>query len=150
MLSDWTSLAEEKWLGTRTEQEELDVCVFLLIDEGKLTPATDTSPSLLYIHTKLMIVDDKRVIMGSANLNDRSQKGDGDSEIALVVEDDDMLDSTMDGKPDQVARFAASLRRKLFREHLGLIQPQLVTRDETTDSFMRCAPTPQRGRDALA
>lgn len=53
--------------------------------------------------------------MGSANINDRSQKGDGDSEIALVVEDGDMVDSTMDGEPYQVSRFAASLRRKLFR-----------------------------------
>lgn len=69
--------------------------------------------------------------MGSANINDRSQKvsspgfyfalpdlafqGDGDSEICLVVEDDDMLDSTMDGEPFQVARFATTLRRKLFR-----------------------------------
>jgi phospholipase D1/2 len=36
--------------------------------------------------------------MGSANLNDRSQKGDGDSEIALVVEDTDEIESTMDGQ----------------------------------------------------
>ena len=73
--------------------------------------------------------------MGSANLNDRSQrvsntkvssiqlrfgsctdnKGDGDSEIALVVEDEDHIPSMMDGHPYNAARFAASLRRKLFR-----------------------------------
>ena len=46
-----------------------------------------------------MIVDDRRVVMGSANLNDRSQKGDGDSEIALVVEDMDLIPSQMDGRP---------------------------------------------------
>ncbi|KAJ7758051.1 hypothetical protein B0H16DRAFT_1885472 [Mycena metata] len=132
MLSDRTSLAEEKWLGS--EQEELDAYV----------------SELLYIHTKLMIVDDRRVIMGSANLNDRSQKGDGDSEIALVVEDNDLIDSTMDGKPYQVARFAASLRRKIFREHLGLIAPQIANkRDETADSFMRCAPTPNEDETHL-
>jgi phosphatidylserine/phosphatidylglycerophosphate/cardiolipin synthase-like enzyme len=45
-----------------------------------------------------MIVDDRRVIMGSANINDRSQKGNGDSEIALVVEDTDLLESKMNGK----------------------------------------------------
>ena len=54
---------------------------------------------LLYIHSKVMIVDDRRVVMGSANLNDRSQKGDGDSEIALVVEDMDLIPSQMDGRP---------------------------------------------------
>jgi hypothetical protein len=42
-------------------------------------------------------------------------KGDGDSEIALVVEDEDFIQSTMDGHPYRAARFAASLRRKLFR-----------------------------------
>ncbi|KAH9978371.1 hypothetical protein BJV77DRAFT_1116597 [Russula vinacea] len=61
-----------------------------------------------------MIVDDRRVIMGSANFNDRNCKGDGDSEIALVVEDQDFFPSTMDGRPYRAARFAASLQRKLF------------------------------------
>jgi phospholipase D1/2 len=36
--------------------------------------------------------------MGSANLNDRSQKGDGDSEIALVVEDTEEIESWMHGQ----------------------------------------------------
>jgi len=34
-----------------------------------------------------MIVDDLYVIIGSANLNDRSMNGDRDSEIACLVED---------------------------------------------------------------
>jgi len=42
-------------------------------------------------------------------------KGDGDSEIALVVEDEDQIPSMMNGRPYKAARFAASLRRKLFR-----------------------------------
>jgi phospholipase D1/2 len=86
---------------------------------------------MLYIHSKLMIVDDRRVIvridlilvillltlfqMGSANLNDRSQKGDGDSEIALVVEDDEIIQTTMNGRPYAAAKFAATLRRRLYR-----------------------------------
>ncbi|KAJ2897304.1 hypothetical protein IWW38_001763, partial [Coemansia aciculifera] len=39
---------------------------------------------LVYIHCKLMIVDDRYVIMGSANINDRSMVGNRDSEIAMV------------------------------------------------------------------
>lgn len=58
--------------------------------------------------------------MGSANINDRSQRGDRDSEICLVVEDMDMIESTMNGEPYQVSRFATSLRRKLYR---GLYDP---------------------------
>lgn len=33
----------------------------------------------IYIHSKLMIVDDQKVILGSANINDRSLLGDRDS-----------------------------------------------------------------------
>jgi phospholipase D1/2 len=36
--------------------------------------------------------------MGSANLNDRSQCGDRDSEIALIVEDKDLIPSQMNGR----------------------------------------------------
>ncbi|KAI0824300.1 hypothetical protein BC628DRAFT_1339507 [Trametes gibbosa] len=122
MLHDRTSLLDEKWLGTEDEERNAYVS------------------ELLYIHSKLMIVDDRRVIMGSANLNDRSQKGDGDSEIALVVQDGDMIDSTMNGEPYQVGRFAATLRRKLYREHLGLIPPQDCA--GRPDSFMHAAPHP--------
>ena len=39
----------------------------------------------LYIHSKLMIVDDQKVILGSANINDRSLLGDRDSEIAILI-----------------------------------------------------------------
>ncbi|KAG8876589.1 hypothetical protein FRB98_007233 [Tulasnella sp. 332] len=106
MLNDRTQLSQEQWLGT--PQEEKDCYV----------------TELCYIHTKVMIVDDQRVIIGSANLNDRSQKGDGDSEIAIVIEDTDMIYSTMDGQPYQAARFAATFRRQIFKEHLGLIPPQ--------------------------
>lgn len=47
-----------------------------------------------------MVVDDLRALIGSANINDRSLRGDRDSEIACVYEDyDDMIESRMDGKP---------------------------------------------------
>lgn len=78
----------------------------------------------LYIHTKLLIADDRLVICGSANLNDRSQLGTHDSEIAVVIEDGPMVSSTMNGKPYQASRFVSSLRREIFRKHLGLLVHQ--------------------------
>ena len=39
----------------------------------------------IYVHSKLMIVDDNIALIGSANLNDRSLKGTRDSEIAVVI-----------------------------------------------------------------
>ncbi|KAJ5295633.1 hypothetical protein N7508_010454 [Penicillium antarcticum] len=78
----------------------------------------------LYVHSKVMIADDRVVVCGSANLNDRSQLGDHDSEIAVIIEDFTPLASSMNGKPWTASRFAASLRRELFRKHLGLLPPQ--------------------------
>ncbi|KAF1986802.1 phospholipase D/nuclease [Aulographum hederae CBS 113979] len=78
----------------------------------------------LYIHSKLLIADDRIVICGSANLNDRSQLGDHDSEIAVVIEDPAPVDSYMAGQPWRASKFATSLRRQLFRKHLGLIPAQ--------------------------
>ncbi|KAF9092887.1 hypothetical protein BGX27_001710, partial [Mortierella sp. AM989] len=75
----------------------------------------------LYIHTKLMIVDDRIIICGSANLNDRSQLGYRDSEIAIYIEDTEMIQSTMNGKPYLAGKLAHELRTDLFKEHLGLL-----------------------------
>ncbi|GAB7347274.1 hypothetical protein MBLNU459_g3363t2 [Dothideomycetes sp. NU459] len=84
----------------------------------------------LYIHSKLLIADDRVVICGSANLNDRSQLGTHDSEIAICIQDPQEVDSYMAGRPWKAARFAASLRRQIFRKHLGLLRPQDYTRPD--------------------
>lgn len=88
----------------------------------------------IYIHSKLMIVDDRRVIIGSANLNDRSQCGDRDSEIAVLIEDGEMIDSLMDGQPYQASKFAFEFRRHLWLQHLGHLPPQCVN-SETAQHF---------------
>ncbi|ETR97808.1 phospholipase D/nuclease [Trichoderma reesei RUT C-30] len=78
----------------------------------------------LYIHSKLLIADDRVVICGSANLNDRSQLGTHDSEIAVVIEGPRNLESYMNGEQYAASEFAASLRRQIFRKHLGLLPDQ--------------------------
>ncbi|PWN46154.1 phospholipase D/nuclease [Ceraceosorus guamensis] len=90
-----------------------------------------------YVHSKLAIFDDRTVLIGSANLNDRSQAGDRDSETAIVIEDHDMFESKMDGKKYMASRFAASFRRHLYRQHLGLVAPQECTPETAKDQ-----PTP--------
>ncbi|KAK8207213.1 hypothetical protein HDK77DRAFT_54522 [Phyllosticta capitalensis] len=84
----------------------------------------------LYIHGKVCIVDDKIVLCGSSNINDRSQIGFHDSELTIVMEDRDTVDSQMDGKPYAAGRHAATLRRMLWREHLGLIKSQIFDASE--------------------
>ncbi|KAH6635641.1 hypothetical protein B0J18DRAFT_419382 [Chaetomium sp. MPI-SDFR-AT-0129] len=78
----------------------------------------------LYIHGKLLLVDDRIAVCGSSNLNDRSQLGYHDSELSIVMEDTRRFPSTMDGKPFEAGWHAATLRRYLWREHLGLLPPQ--------------------------
>ncbi|KAG0206299.1 hypothetical protein BGX28_002245 [Mortierella sp. GBA30] len=75
----------------------------------------------LYIHSKLMIVDDRIIVIGSANINDRSQTGFRDSEIAMIIEDQETVPSKMNGVEYQAGRMAHKLRTDLFKEHLGLL-----------------------------
>lgn len=53
-----------------------------------------------------MIVDDRRVIIGSANINDRSMLGTRDSEIACLIKDKNKIDSKMGGIDFKVGKFA--------------------------------------------
>lgn len=74
----------ETSLITSLEKEGInpyDYLIFLgLRTHAKLKkPLTE----IVYVHSKLMIVDDSVVIMGSANINDRSLKGNRDSEIGV-------------------------------------------------------------------
>jgi phospholipase D1/2 len=70
---------------------------------------------IIYVHSKLMIVDDKHVICGSANINDRSLIGQRDSELAAVIHDTEFIDSVQDGKPVKAGKYALSLRKKIFK-----------------------------------
>jgi phospholipase D1/2 len=74
---------------------------------------------IIYVHSKLMIVDDKYAICGSANINDRSLLGSRDSELAFVIKDTEFLKATFDGKEVMVGKYCQSLRKKIFKLHLG-------------------------------
>jgi phospholipase D1/2 len=50
--------------------------------------------------------------------------GTHDSELAIVMEDARTIPSMMDGQPYNAGYHAATLRRFLWREHLGLLPPQ--------------------------
>lgn len=78
-------------------------------------PATE----LIYIHSKLIIVDDRIALIGSANINDRSMMGSRDSELAVVVEDKKKVDSMMNGQPYQASQFAHDLRKRCFQTIFG-------------------------------
>lgn len=93
---------------------------------GKLGPKQVLVTEQLYIHAKIIIVDDRVALIGSANINERSQLGNRDSEVAAVVRDTDMFWSKMNGLDYRVGRFAHTLRMRLMREHLGLDVDQIM------------------------
>lgn len=106
-----------------------------LIEENFVT-------EIVYVHSKIMIVDDRVAIIGSANINDRSMQGERDSEVAVIIEDLDMLDGKMNGVDFKVGTFAHSLRCDLFKEHLGLLDDnedefEIAIRDPLANSFIK-------------
>ncbi|CAF3695859.1 unnamed protein product [Adineta steineri] len=93
---------------------------------------------IVYVHSKLVVVDDTRVLIGSANINDRSLIGDRDSEISVLFEDTEFVHGKMNGNDIQVGKFASGLRKRLFREHLGDFDgTQINYQDPISDSFYK-------------
>lgn len=70
--------------------------------------------------SKLLLADDKVAIIGSSNINDRSLLGMRDSEVCVIIEDEEFERHTMNGQTYRAGKFSGSLRRLLMAEHLGL------------------------------
>ncbi|XP_024993436.1 phospholipase D zeta 1-like [Cynara cardunculus var. scolymus] len=87
---------------------------------GRLSEDGLVASSPVYVHSKIMIVDDNTALVGSANINDRSLLGLRDSEIGVLIEDKEVVESYMGGNPWRAGKFALSLRLSLWSEHLGL------------------------------
>ncbi|KAF7829008.1 Phospholipase D delta [Senna tora] len=74
---------------------------------------------MIYVHAKGMIVDDEYVIMGSANINQRSMAGTKDTEIAMGAYQPHHTWSTRKRHPyGQIYGY----RMSLWSEHLGMIE----------------------------
>ncbi|BFI25228.1 phospholipase D1/2 [Marchantia polymorpha subsp. ruderalis] len=105
-------------LGNRETKTEWEL-------EPSTPPAADTNYKLsqdarrflIYVHAKLMIVDDEYVIVGSANINERSMNGARDSEIAMGAYQPYRV-----GGRGQVHGF----RMSLWYEHLGRLESVFV------------------------
>ncbi|OAY75358.1 Phospholipase D zeta 1 [Ananas comosus] len=87
---------------------------------GRLYDGGPLVTNQVYVHSKLMIIDDHIALVGSANINDRSLLGSRDSEIGVLIEDKEFVTSRMNGKPWKAGKFSFSLRLSLWSEHLGL------------------------------
>uniref|UniRef100_A0A671L3K8 phospholipase D n=1 Tax=Sinocyclocheilus anshuiensis TaxID=1608454 RepID=A0A671L3K8_9TELE len=91
---------------------------------------------LIYVHSKALIADDRCYIIGSANINDRSMLGSRDSELAVLVEDEERVPSVMNGEEYQAGPLALALRKECFRcVYLSKSDPNLNIDDPISDHF---------------
>ena len=90
---------------------------------------------IIYIHSKLMIVDDIYVLCGSANINDRSMNGSRDSEFAVLIKEKPVEKSMMNNKSYKGSKFAISLRKSLLAEHLGINSDDVRLNDPVSDEL---------------
>ena len=107
-----------------TDTPEEYICFYSLRTHCMLSGVPTTE--MIYIHSKLMIVDDTTVIIGSANINDRSMNGDRDAELCLVIRDNERLTKRFGEREVKVTKFAHSFRMNLFKEHSGCDEDKVL------------------------
>ncbi|XP_028799098.1 phospholipase D alpha 1-like [Neltuma alba] len=84
---------------------------------------------MIYVHSKMMIVDDEYIIVGSANINQRSMDGGRDTEIAIGAFQPHHLTEEESLPKGQIHGF----RRALWLEHLGDIDAEMLDYPENED-----------------
>ena len=74
----------------------------------------------IYVHAKVVVVDDVLAMLGSDNMNRRSWTHDSELSIAVLDEEEDEREPRDPaGLGDGARRFARDIRLSLWREHLG-------------------------------
>ncbi|WCJ23124.1 phospholipase D beta 1 [Euphorbia peplus] len=121
-------------LGNR---EAIDSC-----DISPPSPAPPTAPQtlsrksrrfMIYVHSKGMIVDDEYVIIGSANINQRSMEGTRDTEIAMGAYQPNHTWARKQSNPyGQIYGY----RMSLWAEHTGTVE-DCFTRPESIECVKR-------------
>jgi phosphatidylserine/phosphatidylglycerophosphate/cardiolipin synthase-like enzyme len=78
------------------------------------------SGTAIYVHAKVVVIDDVFAMIGSDNMNRRSWTHDSELSIAVLDEDrDPRAPEDPAGLGDGARVFARDLRLSLWREHLG-------------------------------
>ncbi|KAL8260997.1 hypothetical protein R6Q59_025046 [Mikania micrantha] len=89
------------------------------LDGGSVSASQKNGRFMIYVHAKGMIVDDEYVILGSANINQRSMAGSRDTEIAMGAY---QPFHTWAQKKMHPHGQVYGYRMSLWAEHLGEVQ----------------------------
>jgi phosphatidylserine/phosphatidylglycerophosphate/cardiolipin synthase-like enzyme len=79
---------------------------------GVFWPVTDGGAPI-YVHSKVLVVDDRLLRIGSSNFNNRSMGFDSECDVAIEAH-------PADSEHDELRREIASVRNELMAEHLGV------------------------------
>ena len=110
-LINRVKIADQNW--------EKYIKIFGLRNNAVINGDTPIS-EIVYVHSKLMIVDDRVTLIGSANINDRSLCGDRDSELAMVCEEKEKVSGKLAGKEYQKSGRIREFRINAFRSIFGI------------------------------
>jgi phosphatidylserine/phosphatidylglycerophosphate/cardiolipin synthase-like enzyme len=92
----------------------------------------------IYVHAKVMIVDDRLLKIGSANMNNRSLGLDSECDLAL------------EATSDEERATIAGIRTRLMAEHVGAQEAEVAEAFERTSSLLATiAELTRRGRRRL-
>nr|GEY29920.1 phospholipase D alpha 1-like [Tanacetum cinerariifolium] len=86
------------------------------LDGSNYSRAQEARRFMIYVHAKMMIVDDEYIIIGSANINQRSMDGARDSEIAMGAYQPCHLTKRQPARGE-----IHGFRMSLWYEHMGLL-----------------------------
>ncbi|KAK6150272.1 hypothetical protein DH2020_015204 [Rehmannia glutinosa] len=91
----------------------------LSADADKISDSQKFQCFMIYVHAKGMVVDDEYVIIGSANINQRSMAGTKDTEIAMGAY---QPHHTWARKQQHPHGQVYGYRMSLWAEHLGMVE----------------------------
>jgi len=110
-----------RWPSLVGREQAIKVCRAAGGDRFAIYDLENTSGTPVYVHAKVVVVDDVWAMIGSDNLNRRSWTHDSELSCAVLDEDvDDREPLDPAGLGDQARVFARDLRLRLWREHLDL------------------------------
>jgi phosphatidylserine/phosphatidylglycerophosphate/cardiolipin synthase-like enzyme len=95
---------------------------------GVYWPVNDAGTPI-YVHSKVMVVDDRLLRIGSSNLNNRSMGFDSECDVAIEAE-------PTGSEHDDVRREITSVRNQLVSEHLGVSVDEFETAMREYRSFL--------------
>lgn len=105
-------------LGKRESPDKIPEDLSAPEPETTLCSVREQARFMIYVHSKMMIVDDDYIIVGSANINQRSMGGTRDSEIAVGAFQPEHTREATGGEPNGDIH---NFRLALWGEHLGTL-----------------------------